>query len=488
MAQQKKIPTTNHQAKKLPNSPSSAEPATKQKQQVAKNKKVISNEVKLDVHNPIPIDTGRIGFSYLNNEWYVDFLPPYNNYAQMLLEAKMLSVTHLSCVTTKARYCGGVGFEDVDGKELDKNIITWFKSMNLKNQSAQKLSRNAFDSLFTFGNVPIEVVRFKTSAGKRLFIYVHDMQEWRLGTPDDNDMVLYAIQSKLFRTHQTYYLNKELYKSARKLPLYSPYKTEKQNWQQFADGTERTMIWYKENTLGYLYYGIPSAVSGMITQLLEYKGARYNMDNFDNNMVVSGVLALQGNLTQPEANRIGKEVISSHTGDGKRGRIQVIASEEGIASSSFHSFDTHKDGSFLSAKEIWRGDIVLANEWDSMLAGLISPSTLGKGAGFLTKTIEWKLNTVIHPQQRDMMDEVWTLVFSIAQQWLNLPFDNYELKFKNNIDISGLTDVDITPAVTVNEVRQAKGLPKLPEGGDVLMNAKAPAPDNGNGAVTKEGA
>lgn len=454
----------------------------------SRSKAPITNQVTLNPVNPIPIDTGSVGFSYFNKEKYIRFLPPYNNYAQMLLEAKNLSVTHASCVRTKANYCAGIGFQDRESdKKLDTRILDWLKSMNLKNQSATRISRMAFDSHFTFGNTPIELVRFKTSAGNRLFVYAHDLQEWRLGEPPaDTDICNFAVQSKVFRT-TGYHMTQEAYKLSKKLPIYSPYNTEKQNWQKFPDGTERTLIWFKEDTLGYPYYGLPSAVTAMVYQILEYKGARYNLDNFDNNMVVGGVLALQGNLSQGEANRIGKTITDTHTGDGKRGRVIVIASEEGIQGSNYNGFDTTKDGSYIQAKESWRGDIILANEWDAILAGLMNPSTMGKGAGFLTKLIEWKERTVIRPAQENMMDAVWSTVFKIAKDWLGLPFDNYDMTFKNNIDISGLTDVDITPAVSKNEVRLAKGLPKLEKDGDELMNApKAVAADGKKPTKQKE--
>jgi len=115
--------------------------------------------------------------------------------------------------------------------------------------------------------------------------------------------------------------------------------------------------------------------------------------------------------------------------------------------------------------------IILANEWDAVLAGLVNASTLGKGSGFVTKIIELKLNTVIRPAQEDVMQNVWNDIFYECQKWTGLGFDKYEIGIKNSIDISGLTDVDITPAVQVNEVREAKGLPTDPSKEGVYMSA-----------------
>jgi hypothetical protein len=144
--------------------------------------------------------------------------------------------------------------------------------------------------------------------------------------------------------------------------------------------------------------------------------------------------------------------------------------------------DIEKDGSFIQADDKWSQKIILANQWDAVLAGIISPSTLGKGSGFITKILENKLITVIKPAQRDVLDEVWLNIFDIAQKWMGLPFDQFDVVFKNTIDISGLTDVDITPAVQINEVRKAKGLPEDPtRKGEYMKAAVNTNPQNNGG-------
>lgn len=426
-----------------------------------KSKVTVSNQVKLDTVNPIPFEYGGESFSWVNQSAYIPFLPKKDTFAQMLLEARLLSATHNACISTKKDYCAGNGFIDADiNKEISKEILAWFESMNLQNETVTDINNEIFEDLFTFGNVPIELVRTTVGGVKKLFIYVHCFLEWRLGKPNSEDMVEYAIQSKLFLRNQ-HYFNKEDLAKSKKLPIYSPLKTDKENWLRDPEtDTERTLIWYKSPISGFTHYGLPSAVASMIYQILEYKGARYNLDNFDNNMVVASILALKGQLGQEEANKVARQIIAQHTGDGKRGRTAVIASEEGIEGSDLHKFETKTDGSFTLADNTWTQKIILANQWDSVLAGIVSPSTLGKGAGFITKIHELKLNTVILPAQQKLMNKVWNVIFKIADEWLKLGFANYNLRIKNNIDISGLTDVDITPAVQVNEVRKAKGLPE----------------------------
>lgn len=433
----------------------------------AKTKAPVTSKVEIDPDDPIPFEhTGR-AFSFINNTQYIPFLGGDDNFAQKLLEARMLSITGNRCIITKRDYCAGSGFHDAEGKEVDKEIMDWLKSLNIKNESAREICRQIFDSHFTWGNTPIELVRMTVGRKKVFFVYVHSFLEWRLGVPDENDIVTYAVSSKLFVRGA--YVSAEMLKNAKKLPLYNPRNREKKNWYTDSAGVERTMIWYKNSVAGFPHYGLPENVASLITEVLEYKGQRFNLDMFENNMVVDALLALKGNISQPEANKIGKTIIKAHTGDGKRGRVVVVASEEGIDGSDFHNMDTYKEGSYVDSDNAWVNKIILANGWDAVLAGIVSSTTLGKGSGFLTKIHEIKQITVIDPAQEDMIDKVWSIIFNIAQDWLGLGFDQYTWDIQNSIDISGLTDVDITPAVQVNEVRKAKGLTEDPKMNGVYL-------------------
>lgn len=449
----------------------------KKQKPAQKNAKVkVVNQVKIDPTTPVPFEFGSASASYsvISGQPFIPFLPPKNDFANMLMEARLTGVTHGACIRTKRDYCTGAGFHDLQSRTLDKGIIDWFKSMNLENESAHKLVRKMFGTHFTFGNTPVELVRFTVAGKRKLYVYVHNLREWRLGKPDKDGFIRYAIHSPFF-AHKGMLTSDEL-KASRRVNLYNPQRRQRDIWTKGEKGEERTLIWYKSEIEGFPFYGLPESVASMIFSLLEYKGGRFNLDNFDNNMVLGALLALKGNLSQNEANRIGKEIIKTHTGDGRRGRVAVVASEEGIDSSTFHQFDTQKDGSYTQADSNWTQKIILAHNWDAVLAGIVSPSTLGKGSGFLSKIIEHKMNTVIKPERMDLMEDVWNHVFSIAEEWMGLPFSSFEIDIKNHIDISGLTDVDITPAVQVNEVRRAKSLPEDPNMDGVYMKAAGGQP------------
>jgi hypothetical protein len=438
----------------------------------------ISNRINLDPVTPIPFENNSAAFSYLNDTRYIPFLSSndrnFDQYGKRLLEARLTSTTHNACITTKKDYCAGNGFRHIENKDLDPNFTQWLGNMNLKNDPATEINKQAFEAFFTFGNCPIELVRFKVAGKRYFFVYVHNFLKWRLETPK-NDIVTRAITSVLFTRNNPFLLEKDL-ENARSLPIYNPRNSERDNWQREGDGTERTMLWYKHSVSSFEHYGLPSSVSSMIYQILEYKGARYNLDNFENNMVVAALLILQGNLSQAEAQRIAKEMNATHVGDGKRGRMMAVASEEGIDKTEYHQMNTQQDGSYTEADQLWTQKIIQANQWDAILAGIVSPSTLGKGSGFLTKIKEHINNTVITPAQQDIQSKVWVHIFRLAKEWMGFNIDENEIEIANTIDISGLTDVDITAAVTRNEVRRAKGLTDDPTPlGDEYMKSTGPS-------------
>lgn len=422
-------------------------------------KKIITNQVKLDDENPIPFEFGGFAFSNINRRRYIPFLQPNDDFFKTLLEAKTLSSTQNACIETKKDYCAGKGMIEKDDKDFDPAFSEWMLRVNARNESAHTINRKAFGTHMTFGNTPVEVVRFTTGGKKKVFIYVHSPLEWRLEWPDDNTgIVKNAIHSKLFL--RVGYVSNSLLKDSRTVPIYDlSNPANPKNWMRDDWGAERTMIWLRNDMDGYDYYGMPQSVSSLINQVLEYKGARYNLDNLDNNMVVGGLLTLKGAVTQDEANIVAKSIIKSHTGDGKRGRVAVVASEEDIAGSDFHQYNVKTDGSYLQFDDKQVQKIIMANQWDPMLAGIAPAHSMGKGNTFLRTIYDIKKQTVIAPLQEFLLQNLWIPVQRIIQDHTGLKAADYNLGFKNIDPISIIADVDPTPAIKVNEVRAALDLP-----------------------------
>jgi capsid portal protein len=217
---------------------------------------------------------------------------------------------------------------------------------------------------------------------------------------------------------------------------------------------------------GYDYYGMPSNVACLPQQVLEYKAARYNLDEFDNNMVIGGVIVLQGNLTQEEANKLGKNIVQQHSGDGKRGRFAILSSENGIDNTKIEQFEKREDGNFIEYDKHISQKIIAANNWDPLLAGFSDGTgKLGNGGNaFIRSIYDIKQNTVIEPMQNYVIEKFLNPLFQICDGWMNTQFSKHDVGIKSKSPISFLGDITINAIVTVDEARQEFGMQPLPDG------------------------
>lgn len=387
------------------------------------------NKIKLNPENPIPYEVGGQAFTMLAGQQYVPFFQPDDNFASTLLEARLLSTTHNSCVNTKNLYLVGNGIKISNLKPnqaADQQWLDFVKKANNRRQNLNRVFFKAFDSFQTFGNTPIEVITGKTAGQPFMYIYVLNFMDTRLAPPNEKTGEYeYLIVSKRFR-------KKGILTSAdkeKKIPIYKNDRADKKaNW--LVDGNvQRTIIFVKNEMAGYDAYGLPSSVASLIYQVIEYSGGRFNLDNLDNNMVVGTAIFLKGGVTQAEADRMGSTMVKRHTGKGRIGRTMVFASENGIDDVEHVQFEVNKDGSYTELNSICESKILMANNWDAVLAGLKHAESLGKGGGYLKEIYEQKLKTEIIPTENHMLEQVMPTLVEIAKYHLNADWSGYEFGF-----------------------------------------------------------
>ena len=385
----------------------------------------VSAEVRLDPRNPVPFEYGGFGMAS-GSGFYLPFLTTSDNFFNTLLELRTLSVTHNACITTKTDFVIGRGLHVTnlkEGEKVDENFAAFLSASNGLGKSLSDICRRAMDSRLTFGNAPVEVVRGSVAGQKFVYIYSHEVLECRLEKPNPAGEIEHMVYSPRFR-------RKGLLsdpKTTLFVPLWRKSKTAKV-WRK--DGPiERTAFWLKNEMAGYKHYGMPSSVSSIQNQQLEHGGERYNMDELDNQMVVGGLVVLTGNLAQGEADKIGRKIVNQHTGAGKRGRVAVVASEQGIENSKFLSFDTKKEGSYEKMGDKAMQKILLSNQWDATLAGLSDGGAMGKGSGYLKELYDQKMATVIGPLQEILLSDLIAPLLQICDEWMGTTWSKYKLGF-----------------------------------------------------------
>src|SRR5690349_9732905 len=104
----------------------------------------VNNQVDLDPNNPIPIQYNGNSFSVVNNLKYIPFISD-DNFPNLLLEARLTSITQNACVTGIAASTIGNGITVTNVEEPDTELWEWMKSVNNKRESFDDIMLGAVD-------------------------------------------------------------------------------------------------------------------------------------------------------------------------------------------------------------------------------------------------------------------------------------------------------------------------------------------------------
>lgn len=434
----------------------------------------VTAAVRLDPHNPIPLELeNKFGFSPGGN-LYIPFFAGsdkfygFDNFFINILQARQQSTTQNACVIAKTKYTTGDGVYATENSEKAENDQLWqsfTKSSNAGGQSLNKILKDIVENFYTFGNVPIEIVRGQVGGKRFLYVYVKNTLDCRKAWPDANGVSNAMIISRFFRKKGVMNLTE---KFNVRIPFYrSGAGTKSEYWMKdtMAKGNkdgdgippdnipngikvERTALWLKDDYPGYDHYGLPSWLSAQLWTMLEYECGHFNLDNINNNMNPGGMLILQGSLTDIEVNKLARNINKQYTGKGKIGRQLVVGSEEGIQDSKYTPFNTDKNGSYQELINLCRDEIISANEWDGALLGKGEKGTMGKGGSYLNELYQQKIKTVIKPVHRLIKDDFLTPLCEIADDWLGTNWSSYDL----DIQVTRLFDDTTEATTTVNGI------------------------------------
>lgn len=423
----------------------------------------VSNEIKLDPKNPIPFELSGTSFSFFEqSHQYIPFLGNNDDFFNILQEARLLSPTQNACINTRKTYClaGGITIKDLPkGKTLKKHnpeLYEFMKCVNNRDESLNSIIGDILESFDTYGNAFIEIVKGKVAGKPFVYVYVWNTPECRLAQPKDENLpAKYVLKSQRFLKQGIFKFTSD---DVTKLPLLSKRKI-KDGWKSDEKGTKRIVIHLKRKMSGYSHYGMPESIACLTHQILEYRGARYNLDLFDNNLNQGGIMVIKGNMSQKEATEKARLVHNQHAGPGKAGRWVFIATEGGIEGSEAHPFDTQKEGSYIELDKSLENKILVQNRWHKVLAGLDDGSALGKGSGYLKTIYDIALKTVIRPQQEMIMENFLMPFFEIVDEHMGTKFSELDLIFHNATPASFIQMLkNPDAAVTRNEVRSELGL------------------------------
>lgn len=425
----------------LPSNPSAnLKPAPKKKAAA------VSNVAKLDAEHPIPFEKKGIYTFSSNGTPFIPFIGEDDSFFETLTEVRFLSPTTNACVNTKVKYTVGAGWTFKDDAENNR-FNEFAKRVNNKGESLNAIIGSVAENLYTSGNAFINLVFANVGNTSKIRIFVKNNFESRL-RQTDKDWATHAIFDRKFRNYDSYQINRD----TAVVPLYDG--NPKQKWWKDKEGNEHLCIHVKVPAVGNDYYGLPSNIAGLIQAMLEYKGARYNIDNFENNLVIGGIVAVKSNMSSEEAAKHSKNLVKTYSGDGKRGRHLFLSAEDGIEDLDIKNFETTKDGSFVDLDTHVSSKIVTANSWHPILAGIESGGSLGRGKGYFREVFETMYNSTIRPEQDRIIEHFLNPLFEIMKYKIGEDFTKMPIDIVTPMPVSYGSEIDPNKVLTINEGRK----------------------------------
>ena len=296
------------------------------------------------------------------------------------------STIHRRIVNDKADYISGKGaLVDSDKRRVAQFIGAVNGSGETLRQLLYKL---AFDKSL-FGNAFAEVVSDPNHSF--LSIYHHDATTCRL-SKDDTHVVLHPDWEHFKESESA------------SLPLYPLF--EKQ-----GDGTLRSMIHYKDYEPTYQHYGVPPYIAGMNVAAIAYKTDMWNIARLDNSFQMSGVMLLDDAVdTEAEAEKVIRTAQEKF--GGKPGQVLFVVKDGSDSDNSrFIPITSTSDGDWQTLHDQATADIIIAHSWFRALSGLDYSS--GYGTERILNEYEVALNTIILPEQEELMEPIRAIIEQI---------------------------------------------------------------------------
>ena len=331
------------------------------------------------------------------------------------------SVAHRRIINDKADYISGKGFSVAESKP---ELQAFIDAANGAGENLrQVLNKLAFDKSL-FGNAFLEVV----TDSKHSFLSLFHQDASKCRVASDSEHILLHHDWSAFTQNE-----------ARTLPLYPAF-------EQQEDGTRRAIIHYKDYEPMFEHYGVPQYIAGMNVSAIAYKTDKWNISRLDNSYQLSGVMILTGDVdSEEEALEIVRKAEQKFA--GKPGQVMFMIKEasDGTEGSKFIPISSQNEGDWKDLHDQAISDIVVAHSWFRSLSGLDYSN--GFSADRILHEYEIALNTVILPEQAELMEPIYRIIEEIAG------FDASAIQIINRPPIS-----QRQPYMYVWEARKADGL------------------------------
>ena len=273
-----------------------------------------------------------------------------NLYPQALSALYRKSVVLRAIINSKVIFCVGGGFEIDDN---NAKAIEFIESPNNTSENLEELYEKHLTDKFFSGNAYIELV----TDSKKSYLNAFHVQSVKCRLDNKGERVL---------IHPNWEKYKKGDKKIKDVPLYP--KFEK------IDGAMRSMVHVRNYEPNFDNYGIPSYISALDSAAIGYKTNKWNVSRLDNAFQTSGVLVIDGNMSDTDAEELKTEFKKEMLGEGNQGKVLMIIKKLGGEGTEFTPINNNSEGDWIELHQQSNDDLVIANGWKKSLAGITENS------------------------------------------------------------------------------------------------------------------
>ncbi len=405
---------------------------------------------------------------------------------RVLRDLSELSPTQASCVNSQIGYAtaAGMGLRfKAEAIKRQRNIereipdavhdaYVGFLQDNFDLDVLLRQVTRTLRNLKVYGNAIVEVVLSQIGRTRTASINLYDADMFRYRIPQDapyvgsayagtytgsdihpvEDLSQLGIQTGFISGRWTPKFLSSNINRVVEYPVYSPQQFGQQRpyFAEYNDGTYRCLLHVKDDAIDREFYGLPSSISGIYYQFMEFQSGKYATRGYENQWLPSLFVDIEeaqqinnGNDSQELMLQTLQQMANVYTNRSDEDKLPIVIRLRGIDTEpmSITQINSRPDKGFhpefaaLAASEILK-----ANQWHRSLiektVGSIGSNSEHRDLARITDA------TVIRPMQElALMPFRWAL--TQAEQWLG-----YNNAQRIELDLKSIFEGDVALAAT----------------------------------------
>jgi len=402
---------------------------------------------------------------------------------RVLRDLSELSPTQAACVNSQVGYAtaAGLGLRHKQGavkrQSNTERLITdaqhdeyvGFLEENFDLDVLLRKINRTLRNLKTYGNAVLEVVLTQTGRVRNVAVNIYDADMFRYRIPADapnaagastlgdstyfgsnihpvENLRAMGVQTGFIAARWSpSFLSSNLSRVV-EYPVYSPqqFAQGQPYFAEYSDGTYRCLMHIKDDAIDREYYGLPSSISGIYYQFMEFQSGKYATRGYENQWLPSLIMDIeepQQLLDEEDSNELMLQTLNqlanTYTNRSDEAKLPVVVRLRGIgtAPASITQIQSRPDKGFHPEfASLAQGEILKANQWHSSLlektVGSIGNSSEHRDLARITDA------TVIRPlQELALMPFRWAI--EQAQQWVG-----YSNPARHELDLKSIFESD----------------------------------------------